>query len=81
MFHETLPFFQSMKALLLSCVSDIKNIIIIASHWMLYGYGLVAAATFRDLGIHPALIALVPLPALFYIITVRFTDPHKLHLE
>lgn len=79
--HFSFKLNQSMKALLLSCVSDIKNVIIIASHWMLYGYGLVAAATFRDLGIHPALIALVPLPALFYIITVRFTDPHKLHLE
>lgn len=73
-----LSFFQSITALLLSCVSDMKNVIVILGHWLLYGYGLVAAATFRGIGVHPAMLALVPLPALFYILTARFTDPHKL---
>ncbi|XP_006616575.1 JNK1/MAPK8-associated membrane protein [Apis laboriosa] len=79
--HFSLKLNQSMKALLLSCVSDMKNAIVILGHWLLYGYGLMAAATFRGFGIHPAMLALVPLPALFYILTARFTDPHKLHIE
>ncbi|XP_017883066.1 JNK1/MAPK8-associated membrane protein [Ceratina calcarata] len=79
--HFSLKLNQSVKALLLSCVSDMKNAIVLLGHWFFYGYGLVAAATFRGFCIHPAMLALVPLPALFYILTARFTDPHKLHIE
>lgn len=73
--------FQTMKSLLLSSVSDLKNIIVILGHWLLHAYGIVAVTTLRELSFHPGMIALVPLPALFYIVTVRFTDPHKLHIE
>ncbi|CAL7951103.1 unnamed protein product [Xylocopa violacea] len=75
--HFSFELNQSMKALLLSCVSDMKNALIILGHWLLFGYGLVAAATFRGFGIHPAMLALVPLPALFYILTARLTDPRN----
>lgn len=70
-----------MKSLLLSSISDMKNIIVILGHWLLHGYGVVAVATLRGLNFHPAMLTLVPLPALFYILTARFTDPHKLHFE
>ncbi|XP_017793682.1 PREDICTED: JNK1/MAPK8-associated membrane protein [Habropoda laboriosa] len=79
--HFSFKLNQSMKALLLSCVSDMKNAIVILGHWLFYGYGLMAAATFRGLGIHPAMLTLVPLPALFYILTAKFTDPQKLHIQ
>lgn len=73
--------FQTMKSLLLSSISDIKNIVVILGHWLLHGYGVIAIATLQGSIIHPGMLALVPLPALFYILTARFTDPHKLHIE
>ncbi|XP_034941065.1 JNK1/MAPK8-associated membrane protein [Chelonus insularis] len=79
--HFAFKLNQTMKSLLLSSVSDIKNITIILGHWLLHGYGIMAIATLRGISIHPAMFLLVPLPALFYILTARFTDPHKLHIE
>ncbi|XP_076666384.1 JNK1/MAPK8-associated membrane protein [Andrena cerasifolii] len=79
--HFAFKLNQTMKSLLLSSVSDLKNIIVILGHWLLHAYGIVAVTTLRELSFHPGMIALVPLPALFYIVTVRFTDPHKLHIE
>ena len=70
-----------MKSLLLSSVSDIKNVVVILGHWLLHGYGVIAVATLRGVNIHPGMLFLVPLPALFYVFTARFTDPHKLHIE
>lgn len=70
-----------MKSLILSSISDVKNIIVILGHWCLHAYGIVAIATLRGINLHPAMLTLVPLPALFYILTARFTDPHKLHIE
>lgn len=40
-----------------------------AVHWLFLAYGIVA------LGHHYALLAFVPFPSIFYILTVRFTDP------
>lgn len=68
-----------MKSLLLSSILDIKNIVVILGHWLLHGYGIIAIATQRGSSLHPAMLSLVPLPALFYILTTSFTDPHKLH--
>lgn len=79
--HFAFKLNQTVKSLLLSSVSDIKNVIVILGHWLLHGYGVVAVATLRGISVHPAMLALVVLPALFYIITARFTDPHKLHIE
>jgi len=56
-------------------------VIVILGHWLLHGYGVIAVATLREINIHPAMLLLVVLPALFYIITAKFTDPHKLHIE
>ncbi|XP_015591184.1 JNK1/MAPK8-associated membrane protein [Cephus cinctus] len=79
--HFAFKLNQSMQSLLLSSVSDIRNVVVILGHWLLHGYGVMAIATLRGFSIHPAMLALVPLPALFYILTARFTDPNKLHIE
>lgn len=79
--HFAFKLNQTVKSLLLSSVSNIKNVIVILGHWLLHGYGLIAVATLRGVSIHPGMLVLVVLPALFYIITARFTDPHKLHIE
>jgi len=79
--HFAFKLNQTMKSLLLSSVSDVKNVVVILGHWLLHGYGVMAVATLRGVSIHPAMLVLVPLPALFYILTARFTDPHKLHIE
>ncbi|XP_066599686.1 JNK1/MAPK8-associated membrane protein [Prorops nasuta] len=79
--HFAFRLNQTMKSLLLDSVSNVKNVTVILGHWMLHGYGVVAITTLRGMSIHPSMIALVPLPALFYILTARFTDPHKLHID
>lgn len=65
-----------MMFLVVSTVSDLRNVLIVLGHWALHAYGLVALPLF-----HWSLLCLVPLPALFYILTARFTDPNKLHTE
>ncbi|XP_012275873.1 JNK1/MAPK8-associated membrane protein [Orussus abietinus] len=79
--HFAFRLNQTMKSLLLNSVSDIRNVIVILGHWLLHGYGVMGVATLRGMNLHPAMLALVPLPALFYILTARFTDPNKLHTE
>ena len=70
-----------MKSLLLTSVTDRKNIVVLLGHWLLHAYGIAAIATLRGSSFHPAMLALVPLPAVFYILTAKFTDPHKLHFD
>lgn len=70
-----------MKSLVLSSISDVKNVVVILGHWLLNAYGIIAISALRGTTIHPAMLSLVPLPALFYIFTARFTDPHKIHTE
>lgn len=79
--HFAFQLNQTIKALLRNSVSDVKNVMCILGHWLLHGYGMIALATLREISIHPWMLILVPLPAIFYILTVRFTDPHKLHIE
>ncbi|XP_057338396.1 JNK1/MAPK8-associated membrane protein [Microplitis mediator] len=79
--HFAFKLNQTMKSLLLSSVSDVRNVIVILGHWLLHGYGIMSVATLRGVNIHPSMLLLVPLPAFFYILTARFTDPHKLHAE
>ncbi|KAF7990820.1 hypothetical protein HCN44_000625 [Aphidius gifuensis] len=79
--HFAFKLNQTMKSLLLSSVTDFKNIVVILGHWLLQAFGIMAVATLKDIDIHPAMFIFVPFPALFYILTARFTDPHKLHIE
>lgn len=70
-----------MQYLLVSTVTDIRNGVILIGHWLLHAYGIIAITQLQDPILHSSLVALVPLPALFYILTARFTDPSKLHSD
>lgn len=79
--HFSFKLNQTVNSLLLSSVTELKNVIVVLGHWLIHGYGIIAIATLRGVSIHPAMLALVPLPALFYIFTIRFTDPHALQIS
>lgn len=84
-----------MKSLVLSSVKEMKNTVVIGNaislgfyvsfslqfsfisvgHWLLLAYGIVS------LDQHLAFLAFVPFPAIFYIITVKFTDPTEFHVR
>uniref|UniRef100_T1J971 JNK1/MAPK8-associated membrane protein n=1 Tax=Strigamia maritima TaxID=126957 RepID=T1J971_STRMM len=77
--HFAFRLDQSMKSLLVSTVSDIRNVVILLGHWALHAFGIVAVTQLKDLSFNLSLLVLVPFPGLFYILTAKFTDPHKLH--
>lgn len=70
-----------MKFHVVSTVTDIRNMIIVLGHWVVHGYGIISLTQLGEPVFHSTLLCLVPLPAIFYIITARFTDPHKLHAD
>lgn len=51
---------------------------ILLGHWGLHAYGIIAITQLKEGVLHGSLCALVPLPALFYILTSRFTDPSNI---
>ncbi|XP_037037054.1 JNK1/MAPK8-associated membrane protein-like [Bradysia coprophila] len=73
--HFSLKLDQSMKSLVLSSVKEMKNTVVIVGHWLLLAYGIIS------LDQHLAFLAFVPFPAIFYIITVKFTDPGEFHIR
>ncbi|XP_042226388.1 JNK1/MAPK8-associated membrane protein-like [Homarus americanus] len=68
--HFAFQLDQSIPGLLMECVMEVRNLVILLGHW-----GLLAITQLREGVLHGPLCALVPLPALFYILTSRFTDP------
>ena len=68
-----------MSKLLLGCVQDIRNLVILIGHWGLHAYGIIAITELTEPALHGSLCALVPLPALFYILTSRFSDPSSIN--
>lgn len=76
--HFAIQLDQSVKSLLWSCLKDKRNVAVILGHWILHAYCIVAITQLSNPTFHAPLIALVPLPTLFYIVTVNFTDPEKL---
>merc|ERR1712037_547808 len=64
--------------LLSSSITDSRNLTILLGHWALHAYGILAITELRQLSLHLSLLPLVPLPALFYILTARFTDPARI---
>ncbi|KAL7301444.1 hypothetical protein TKK_0005884 [Trichogramma kaykai] len=79
--HFSYKLNQHMKVLFMNSVTDVKNIVVNLGHCLIHAYGIIAIASLQGIDIHPAMLALVPLPAAFYILTVKFTDPHKIHYE
>ncbi|KAI5706479.1 JNK1/MAPK8-associated membrane protein-like [Diaphorina citri] len=77
--HFAFKIDQSVHFLVVSTVTDLRNCLILLGHWALHAYGLVVITQPH---VNPALIILlVPTPALFYILTSRFTDPSHLHSD
>ncbi|KAF4521882.1 hypothetical protein B566_EDAN008400 [Ephemera danica] len=74
---------QSVRGLVTSTVSNLRNSVILVGHWTLHAYAIVAIMhqELREYATNLALLSLVPLPAIFYILTARFTDPNKMHNE
>lgn len=79
--HFAFQLEQSVKTLVRNTVTDVRNLAILFGHWILHAYGIIAVTELLDLKFHLALIALVPFPTVFYVLTARCTDPNKLHLE
>lgn len=77
-FHFAFKLNQSAKALLIGCVKDSRSAVILMGHWVLHAFGILAITQIRTPGpeLMPSL-ALVPVPALFYIATVRFSNPEN----
>ncbi|XP_049778192.1 JNK1/MAPK8-associated membrane protein [Schistocerca cancellata] len=79
--HFAFKLDQSMRYLVVSTVTEVRNGVILIGHWLLHAYGIIAITQLQDPVLHSSLVALVPLPAVFYILTARFTDPSKLHVD
>ncbi|KAL5009253.1 hypothetical protein ScPMuIL_014834 [Solemya velum] len=69
---------QNFKALWKSNFTNVRSLTILIGHWFLHAYGIISMTELKDPAFHGGLIALVPVPALFYIATVKFTDPDNL---
>ena len=76
--HYAFKLDQSIKSLMKSSVLDLRNLVILLGHWALHAYGIIAVTELKDVTVHYSLISLVPLPAIFYILTARFTDPERI---
>jgi len=76
--HFAFKLDQSLKALVLSTLQDTRNLIILLGHWGLHAFGIIAVTQLKD-DFHFGLLALVPFPAIFYVLTARFTDPYKVN--
>ncbi|KAJ8928223.1 hypothetical protein NQ314_019287 [Rhamnusium bicolor] len=77
--HFAIKMDQSISSLIITTVVEPRNVIILIGHWCLHAYGIVSITQLTDPMIHALLIILVPVPALFYIFTAKFTDPNKCH--
>ena len=73
--HFAFKLDQSAKALVTGCCRDTRNLVILLGHWLLHAFGIAAITQLKDPQFHLPLLALVPLPSLFYVATARFTDP------
>uniref|UniRef100_A0A0B6YPL7 JNK1/MAPK8-associated membrane protein n=1 Tax=Arion vulgaris TaxID=1028688 RepID=A0A0B6YPL7_9EUPU len=66
---------QKMSELIKQNFTNVRNLLILVGHWALHAYGIVAITELTQPIFHASLIVLVPFPTIFYIVTVRFTDP------
>lgn len=69
---------QSIKELIKENFTSCRNLTILIGHWLLHTYGIIALTELKNPTFHASFIALVPFPALFYILTVKFTNPDYL---
>jgi len=55
--------------------------VILLGHWLLHAYGISSITPLDKVSSYWAFFLLVPLPAVFYILTAKFTDPKKVHCD
>lgn len=73
--HYAFKLDQSVKSLVLSSILDTRNLVILLGHWCLHAYGIISVTELKQMNLDLPLLCLVPVPAIFYILTARFTDP------
>jgi len=71
---------QESQQLLKAHLTSLRNAVIMLGHWLLHAFSIIALTQLRDPAVHASLLCLVPFPAIFYILTVKFTDPTGLEL-
>lgn len=69
---------DSMIQLVKLCVTQPRHAVILLCHWLLHAYGIIALTRLETPSFHAALLALIPSPAIFYVLTASFTNPDKL---
>ncbi|CAH2328752.1 JNK1 MAPK8-associated membrane isoform X1 [Pelobates cultripes] len=58
-----------------------KRLVVLLSHWLIHAYGIISISKVEKLERDLPLLALIPGPTLFYLLTAKFTDPTRIHLE
>ncbi|XP_013406162.1 JNK1/MAPK8-associated membrane protein [Lingula anatina] len=71
---------QDIKSLVKSNFTVPRNLAVLVGHWLLHTYGIVSITEMREPWLHGPLLALVPLPTLYYLLTAKFTDPDNLNV-
>lgn len=59
-------------------ISKKRNPVILFFHWLMHAYGIIALTKLQTPVIYGPMLALIPFPAIFYIVTARFADPSQL---
>ncbi|KAM4724365.1 JNK1/MAPK8-associated membrane protein [Anableps anableps] len=79
----TLAVYMSASEIqsLQSLISKKKRLVVLFSHWLLHGYGIISICLLDKLELSLPLLALVPGPTLFYIATAKFTEPSRILSE
>ncbi|KAL1514081.1 hypothetical protein ABEB36_003401 [Hypothenemus hampei] len=70
---------QTIRLLLIRTFGQPRNLFIVIGHWCLHAYGIISLTQLTRPILHGLLLLLVPIPALFYIFTTKFTDPVGFH--
>ncbi|KAF1583142.1 UNVERIFIED_CONTAM: JNK1/MAPK8-associated membrane protein, partial [Eudyptes pachyrhynchus] len=58
-----------------------KRLVVLFSHWLLHAYGIISISKLDKLEQDLPLLALVPAPALFYVLTAKYTEPSRILSE
>ncbi|XP_062905781.1 JNK1/MAPK8-associated membrane protein isoform X2 [Mobula hypostoma] len=58
-----------------------KRMVVLFSHWILHAYGIISISRLDKLDQDLPLLALVPTPALFYLLTAKYTEPSRILSE
>ncbi|KFQ18208.1 JNK1/MAPK8-associated membrane protein, partial [Merops nubicus] len=58
-----------------------KRLVVLFSHWLLHAYGIISISKLDKLEQDLLLLALVPAPTLFYLLTAKYTEPSRILSE